>query len=157
MIWSGSWQHRATTLGGTEEQMPPQGRLNTGQKIWQLVILGTGCVFLVTGATMWFFRSKIAIDVYLWLLFIHGIAFVVVSVMFLVHIYVAVLHPRMRGSLPSILDGKVSPSYAKRHYRKWYDKLVGNHHNSPWNYLQGRRDRKTGPLSTLFCLTAPQD
>lgn len=118
-------------FGGPEEKMPPQDHFNTGQKLWQLVIVVTGCVFLATGATMWFFRSKIAISVYQWILFIHGIAFIIVLVMFLVHIYMSVLHPRMREAFPSMLDGKVSSSYVKRHHRKWYDKVVESNRDSP--------------------------
>ena len=113
-------------FGGPEDKMPPQARLNTGQKVWQLVIIGTGFVFLVTGAIMWLFKSRIAIDAYQWVLFVHGTAFVIVFVMFLVHFYMGVFHPGMRESLPSMLDGKISPSYAKRHYRKWYDKVRGD-------------------------------
>jgi formate dehydrogenase subunit gamma len=118
-------------FGGPEEKMPPQGRFNTGQKLWQFVILVTGCLFLVTGAIMWFFRLKIAISLYQWILFIHGITFIIVFVMFLVHIYMSILHPRMRGALPSMLNGKVSSTYAKKHYRKWYDRAIENNRDSP--------------------------
>jgi formate dehydrogenase subunit gamma len=123
-------------FGGSEEKMPPQDRFNTGQKMWQLVIVVTGCVFLVTGAIMWLFRSKIAIDVYEWVLFVHGIAFIVVFVMFLVHIYMSVLHPRMRGSFSSMLDGKISSSYAKRHHPKWYDRVSSLWMHSSRSVLQ---------------------
>ena len=111
-------------FGGSEDNMPAQGRINTGQKMWQLVIFGTGMVFLITGAIMWFFKSALALDTYQWILFIHGIAFIIVFVMFLVHIYMGLLHPRMNESLRSMLDGKISPSYARSHYRKWYDRAT---------------------------------
>lgn len=111
-------------FGGPEEKMPPQGRVNAGQRLWELVILATGVIFLASGTVLWFFRWSVPIYVYQWALFVHGIAFVIVFAMFLVHLYMGVLHPRFRESLPSILDGKVSPSYAKRHYRKWYDGIV---------------------------------
>ncbi|MCP4608610.1 MAG: hypothetical protein GY845_07840, partial [Planctomycetes bacterium] len=38
---------------GSEDSMPPQDRINTGQKMWQLVIFGTGIIFLITGTAMW--------------------------------------------------------------------------------------------------------
>jgi formate dehydrogenase subunit gamma len=113
-------------FGGPEEKMPAQDRVNAGQKLWELVILATGAVFLATGSVLWFFRWSVPIPVYQWTLFVHGIAFVIVLVMFLVHLYLAVLHPRFRESLRSMLDGRVSPSYAKRHYRRWYDRITGN-------------------------------
>ena len=113
-------------FGGPEEKMPAQDRVNAGQKLWELVILVTGAVFLATGTILWFFRWSVTIPVYQWTLFVHGIAFVIVLVMFLVHLYLAVLHPRFRESLRSMLDGRVSPSYAKRHHRRWYDRITGN-------------------------------
>lgn len=111
-------------FGGSGENMPPQDRLNTGQKIWQLVLVGTTAVFLVTGVVMWLFRSAIAINIYQWILFFHGAAFIVFLLMLLVHLYMSVLHPRMRGSFYSMIDGKVSASYAREHHRKWYEKLA---------------------------------
>ena len=113
-------------FGGPEEKMPAQDRVNAGQKLWELVILATGAVFLATGSVLWFFRWSVPIPVYQWTLFVHGIAFVIVLVMFLVHLYLAVLHPRFRESLRSMLDGRVSPSYARRHHRRWYDRITGN-------------------------------
>jgi formate dehydrogenase subunit gamma len=113
-------------FGGPEESMPPQDRINTGQKFWQLGIFGTSFVFLITGTTMWFFKPIIGVTVYQWILFAHGITFIIVIVMFLVHVYMGVFHPRMGESLRSMLDGKVSPSYARSHYRKWYDRATGD-------------------------------
>ena len=112
-------------FGGPEENMLPQERLNTGQKLWQLVLAVTAIVFLVTGATMWLFKSAIAVNIYEWLLFFHGAAFIVLVLMLLVHIYMSGLHPRMRGSFHSMIDGKISASYARKHHEKWYEQ-IGN-------------------------------
>jgi len=118
-------------FGGPATDMPPQGYINTGQKMWQLVILFTSIVFIVTGAIMWFLRQNLQPQVYQWILSVHGIAFIVVIIMFLVHIYMGVLHPRMKGSLRSMLDGKVTQGYAVRHHPKWYDEIsTGDHEGS---------------------------
>jgi formate dehydrogenase subunit gamma len=108
-------------FGGSGERMPPQGHINAGQKVWQLVIMGTGLVFIGTGIALWGFRSELALPVYKWLLLVHGAAFIIVILMFLVHISLGVFHPRFRESLPSMLNGKISIGYAKAHYRKWYE------------------------------------
>ena len=112
-------------FGGTGENMPHQDRLNTGQRMWQLVLMVTAVVFLVTGTVMWFFKSAIAINIYQWLLFCHGAAFIVFLLMLMVHLYMSALHPRMRGAFYSMIDGKVSASYAREHHRKWYERLEG--------------------------------
>jgi len=111
-------------FGGSGNNMPHQDRLNTGQKMWQLVLFTTTIVFLITGAIMWFFRSAIAVNIYQWLLFLHGAAFVVLLFMLLLHLYMSILHPHMRGSIYSMIDGKVSSSYVREHHRKWYDRIM---------------------------------
>jgi formate dehydrogenase subunit gamma len=116
-------------FGGAEERMPPQGRLNAGQKAWQAIIILTGLVFVGTGIVLWGFRYDLALVVYNWLLFAHGAAFVVVVLMFMVHIYLGVFHPRFRESLRSMLDGRISADYANKHYRKWYTRQANDKDN----------------------------
>jgi formate dehydrogenase subunit gamma len=113
-------------FGGAEENMPPQGHVNTGQKMWQLVILATGLIFVITGFIMWFFKGTVPAGLFQWCVIIHDIAFLLAFLMLLVHIYLGVIHPRMTESLRSMLDGKISKSYAKSHYGKWYDEISAN-------------------------------
>ena len=110
-------------FGGDEEKMPPQGQINTGQKMWQLIVLGTGAIFLATGLIMWFFKDIISSGIFQWCVIVHDIAFVLVFLMLLVHVYLGIIHPRMNESLRSMLDGKISADYARHHYGKWYDKI----------------------------------
>ena len=110
-------------FGGAEEKMPPQGYVNTGQKIWQLVVLGTGVLFLVTGVIIWFFKDTLSPGIVQWCVIVHDIAFILAFVMLLVHIYLGIIHPRMTESLRSMWNGKTSVTYAKRHYGKWYDEI----------------------------------
>jgi formate dehydrogenase subunit gamma len=127
----GEWLKAAPDyyFGGREERMPPQDRLNGGQKAWQAIIIVTGVVFVVTGITLWGFRFCLPLPVYQYLLLTHGVAFVIIVLMFLVHIYLGVFHPRFRESLRSMLDGRISPDYAGRHYRKWYQKKLSEKEN----------------------------
>lgn len=114
---------------GGPGQMPPQGRINGDQKLWQLVVIITGSVFILTGVNLWFFKLQIPIVLYQWVLFAHAVAFVVISFMFLIHFYLRTLHPRFEESLSSMLDGKVSEPYARKHYPKWYDSIIRENHN----------------------------
>ncbi len=107
-------------------QMPPQGYINGDQKLWQLVVIVTGLVFTLTGIMLWFFKLNIPLVLYQWVLLTHAAAFVIVSFMFLVHFYLSTLHPRFEESLSSMLDGKVSSSYAREHYSKWYNGKTGS-------------------------------
>jgi len=110
-------------FGGAEEKLPPQGHVNTGQKMWQLVVLGTGILFLISGGLMWFFKDILTPGVFQWSVIVHDIAFLLAFLMLLVHIYLGIIHPRMTESLRSMWDGRISETYARSHYGKWYDEI----------------------------------
>jgi formate dehydrogenase gamma subunit len=110
--------------------MPPQGRINGDQKLWQLAVIVSGTVLALSGPALWLFRLKMPLALYHWVRLAHGSAFVVVSFMFAVHFYLRTLHPSFEESLASMLDGKVSPSYARDRYRKWYEQKQGNEGDS---------------------------
>lgn len=120
------WLFRAPDyyFGGDADKMIPQGHINTGQKMWQLVVVVTGVIFVISGIILWFFKGVVSAGFFQWTLIFHDVAFVLAFVMLLVHIYLGVIHPRMTESLKSIWDGKISKKYAKSHYRKWYDTLT---------------------------------
>lgn len=110
-------------FGGSGHNMPPQGYMNTGQKLWQLLLIVTGLVLIVTGAIMWLFRSNVDIVVYQYILIIHNIAFIMVFPGFLIHLYMGVVHPRYKGAIRSMIDGKILRLNAQRQYPKWYDEI----------------------------------
>jgi formate dehydrogenase subunit gamma len=120
------WLYRAPDyyFGGDEEKMPPQGHVNTGQKMWQLVVLGTGALFVISGIFMWFLKDTLSPGVFQWFVIVHDVAFVVALLMLLVHVYLGIIHPRMTESLRSMWDGKISKTYARNHYGKWYDEIA---------------------------------
>jgi formate dehydrogenase subunit gamma len=107
----------------SDESMPPQGHINTGQKMWQFIVLGTGVLFVASGVIMWFFKDAVPVGLFQWCVIVHDIAFLLAFLMLLVHIYTGSLHPRMTESLRSMLDGRISKKYAKSHYGKWYDEI----------------------------------
>ena len=108
-------------FGGDEEAMPPQRHVNTGQKMWQLIVLVSSALFLLSGFIMWFFKGTVPPGVFQWCVITHDVAFLLALLMFLVHIYMGSVHPVMNESFRSMLDGKISKKYAKSHYGKWYE------------------------------------
>jgi formate dehydrogenase subunit gamma len=111
-----------------EKGMPPQEHMNTGQKMWWLMALVFGVVFVITGLIMWFFKDIAPAAFLRWMVFFHDIAFIVSVPMLFVHIYLGVFHPLMRplktGAWSSMARGKVSVEYAKSHHAKWYDRVA---------------------------------
>lgn len=103
-----------------EGGMPPQGEMNTGQKLWWFLVLVFGVIFVITGAIMWFAKASAAPALLQWMVFIHDVAFIVTGCMFLLHIYLGVLHPMMTEAWNAMARGKISAEYAKSHHAKWY-------------------------------------
>ena len=111
-------------FGGDENKMPPQGHINTGQKMYQLVSVICFVVFFITGLFMWFFRGLLGPGVFAWMTILHDVAFVLGGTMLLLHVYLGAIHPRMTEALKSMITGKSSVEYAKSHHGKWYDKVT---------------------------------
>jgi formate dehydrogenase gamma subunit len=109
---------------GGRQPMPPQDRINGDQKLWQLVVILSGSVSTVTGVILWFFTLKVPLQFYAGVLLTHAVAFVVVSLLFPAHFFLRTMHPEFEESLSSMLDGKISPGYAKRLYPRWLERVV---------------------------------
>ena len=108
---------------GDESKMPPQGEMNTGQKLWWLIVLVFGLLFVITGLVMWFAKTSASPEALQWMVLIHDISFIVAGVMFLVHIYNGLLHPLFNEAWAAITGGKISTEYAKKHHGKWYAEI----------------------------------
>ncbi len=107
-------------LLGRHGAMPPQPRFNTGERLNALVMIIGTAAFAVSGLGMWFGKGIIPPNLYMVLLIIHDLAFVATFAMFMVHFYLAVIHPMMWQSLVSMRFGYVSESYAREHHARWY-------------------------------------
>jgi len=106
-----------------EKGMPPQGSLNTGQKLWWLITLVFGALFILTGIIMWFAKTAAPAGLLQWAVFVHDGSFIVMGTMLFVHIYLGVIHPMMTEAWKAITKGTVSAEYAKSHHEKWYNGL----------------------------------
>jgi formate dehydrogenase subunit gamma len=107
-------------LLGKHDAMVPQPRFNTGERFNAVVmVLGTA-TFGITGLLMWFLKGIMPPVLYRISVTVHDLAFIVTGVMFVIHFYLAVVHPLMWQSLISMRFGHVSESYAREHHAKWY-------------------------------------
>ncbi|MFN2240961.1 MAG: formate dehydrogenase subunit gamma [Anaerolineae bacterium] len=105
---------------GRHEDMPPQPRFNTGERLTAVVmVLGT-VTFGITGLSMWFLKGIMPTWLYQVMVLFHDLMFIVTFAMFMVHFYLAVIHPMMWQSLVSMRYGVVSESYAREHHTMWY-------------------------------------
>lgn len=109
---------------GDESIMPPQDHMNTGQKMYWLIVLLSSVGFVITGTLMWFFKTALPGGVFMWSVFAHDVFFILILSMFFLHVYLSVIHPLMAGVFQSMVNGKVTAEYAKTHHAKWYERIT---------------------------------
>jgi formate dehydrogenase subunit gamma len=105
---------------GRHADMPPQPRFNTGERMNAVVLVTGTLVFGVTGLSMWFLKDLMGGPLYQAMVIVHDLMFIVTTAMFMIHFYLAVVHPMMWQSLVSMRYGVVSESYAREHHAIWY-------------------------------------
>lgn len=110
-------------LNNREENLPPIGKYNAGQKIlfWVLLICMIG--LLVTGIIMWkqYFSAYFPIDVRRWASLLHAVFGAGLIISIIVHIYAAFW---VKGSIKAMTRGTVSYAWARRNHRLWYDEVI---------------------------------
>ncbi len=105
-------------LSRNKKELPPQDKLNTGQKLYYLVLLGMGAVMSASGFTIWLLGNK---GLVLLSYFAHNLFFVFFMVAIPVHIYLGTFaNP---GTLRIMLSGKVPLDWARRRYGKWVSRM----------------------------------
>ena len=112
-----------------ETALPPQEEMNTGQKLWFLCLLILGPVLVITGVLMWTLRTPVAQPVFQLAVTIHDFAFIVVFLMFLIHLYLDVIHPMTRirgGSYRAMTSGMITRDFARTHHQRWYERTRNN-------------------------------
>ncbi len=100
----------------------PQGRLNAGQKLNAVITAAFALLFVVTGFFLWYgerdtrFRLPSALLVHDWLMYVS-------FVLFVGHLFLAIVYPKTRHALNGITRGWVDEDWALRHHRKWVERL----------------------------------
>ncbi|TKJ29904.1 MAG: hypothetical protein CEE40_06890 [Chloroflexi bacterium B3_Chlor] len=107
-------------LFGRHEAMAPQDRFNTGEKLNAVVIILGSVAFAITGLVMWFGKGIVPIGLYQAMVVMHDVSMVVTVSIFIVHFYLAVVHPMMWAGLVSMRFGVTSAAYAQEHHASWY-------------------------------------
>lgn len=103
--------------------MPPQQKYNTGQKLFYLFAVVCGVLLAVSGLILWFGWFSETFGLYM--LFLHDVSAVLLTVFFFVHVYLVVWHPVERTSFNAMTTGYMEEEYAKENHTIWYDKVTG--------------------------------
>lgn len=113
-------------LLGLKVNMPPQERINAGQKFNSLLFPLVGLFIGLSGVVMWFAESFP-----MWMVSlaypIHDLCWILGTMQLMFHMYLGSLHPGSGESFWAMFgDGKVRASWAKHHHTKWYNETYGD-------------------------------
>jgi formate dehydrogenase subunit gamma len=104
---------------GRAAKMPPQGRINAGQKLHHL---GTGVMSLVvavTGLILWLGKGHLGASGLAITAMLHDVSMLALTVLFVGHVYFTFVY----GALPAMLTGYVPESYARLEHPQWLETL----------------------------------
>ncbi len=112
-------------VGNEDEELPPVGRFNAGQKqLFWLMFYG-GIALLLSGLVLWF--SEYIPWSLRWLRYlavlVHPIAALLTIGGFIIHVYMGTA--MVRGGFTAIVRGEVSQAWAKMHHRLWFSEVTG--------------------------------
>jgi formate dehydrogenase subunit gamma len=120
--------HFKDLIRGREENMPPVGKYNAGQKFvfWAMTILIL--VLISSGILIWdqYFFDLAAIEQKRFAALIHAIAAPTAILVWILHVYAGIW---VRGSIDAMVKGRVTGGWAWRHHRKWLKALVARADN----------------------------
>jgi formate dehydrogenase subunit gamma len=104
---------------GSTRHLPPQGRLNAGQKLHHAATFMMFNSVAVSGLLMWFAKGQLGPDGLSVVAIVHGASMLGLSVLMVGHVYFTFLY----GALSGMVTGKVTEEYARMEHSKWYESL----------------------------------
>ena len=118
-------KHVGDYIRNHDENLPPIGRFNIGQKQFFWLMFFGGIALLLSGVALWLVN-----DIpwsWRWLRYTavlaHAVAALVTIGAFIIHVYMGTA--MVRGGFTSIIRGEVSAGWARMHHRLWYEKVKG--------------------------------
>ncbi len=118
LAWKKAMPHY---IRNEDEQLPPVGRFNYGQKIFFWVMFYGAILLLLSGLGLWFVESIPWWLRYLSIVIHVGAALVTIGG-FIIHVYMGTA--MVRGGFTSIIRGEVSAAWARMHHRLWYEQVT---------------------------------
>jgi formate dehydrogenase subunit gamma len=106
-----------------EENLPPVGRYNAGQKLLFYTLIVCMLVLFLSGLVIWraYFSAWFGIDAVRFASLLHAFFAFVMLCAIIVHVYAAIW---VKGSIGAMVRGVVSYGWARKHHRAWYDEVV---------------------------------
>jgi formate dehydrogenase subunit gamma len=118
------WRRLRYYVRNEDDKLPPEDRFNAGQKALFWGFFWCSIALLLSGLVLWFphwipwslrFLRLAAVVV-------HPVAALLTIALFMIHVYMGTAVER--GAFRSMVRGDVSPRWAARFHRLWYEQIV---------------------------------
>lgn len=106
-------------LGHTKE-MPPQGRLNAGQKIHHAAIVVFSAVIVASGIVLWVGKGALGANGLAVTATVHDVAMLILTILLVGHLYFTFVY----GALSGMTTGYVPEEEARLEHAKWVEELL---------------------------------
>ena len=113
------FKHMYRYAMGHTREMPPQGRLNAGQKLHHAFVMVVSVGVVGTGLTLWFLKSSLGPD---WLAFttlMHDLCMLGLTLFLVGHLYFTYVYKALSG----MTTGYVDEAEARLEHSKWLDEI----------------------------------
>jgi formate dehydrogenase subunit gamma len=105
-------------LGRTAE-MPPQGRLNAGQKLHHSAVIIFSAVIVITGLVLWFAKANLSISMLSWTAMVHDLAMLALTLLLVGHVFFTYVYK----AWSSMATGYVPEDEMRLEHGKWVDEV----------------------------------
>lgn len=113
------FKHSFQYFMGRAAGMPPQGRLNAGQKIHHAGVVVMSAVVVFSGLVLWFGKSYLGQTGLAITVIIHDISMFTLTILLIGHLYFTYVYK----ALSSMTTGYVTEESARLEHAKWVDEL----------------------------------
>jgi formate dehydrogenase subunit gamma len=100
---------------GHAKDMPPQGRLNAGQKLHHAAVMLLSLSTVISGLALWFFKPSLGASGLAWAAVIHDISMLALTLLLVGHLYFTFTYK----ALPGMTIGYISETDARLEHAKW--------------------------------------
>ncbi|MYM36076.1 formate dehydrogenase subunit gamma [Duganella sp. FT50W] len=116
-------QQPQDVLNNREENLPPVGQYNAGQKILFYVLILSMLGLLLSGIVIWraYFAFYFPIEIVRLGALLHAFCATVLIMSIIVHIYAALW---VKGSISAMVRGTVTYGWARKHHPRWFEEVI---------------------------------
>ena len=104
---------------GRAKGLPPQGRINAGEKLHHAAIILLFVTVSVSGLFLWLGKGMLGAEMFGWTLIAHDLSMIFMVLLTIGHVYFATVY----GALGGMITGYVTRAYARLEHAKWLAEL----------------------------------